>query len=142
MGWINWPTGFTKEVEREQNRRLRAVALQALTSIIERSPVGDPSQWKRPSSAPPGYIGGTFRGNNSVSVAAPDMSYNESITDKTGQRALARGSVVIGSVREPFAAIYVQNNLPYAEAIENGHSGQAPQGVYAVTFDSIKAALK
>lgn len=32
---------------------------------------------------------------------------------------------------DPYASVIIYNNLPYAEALENGHSGQAPRGVLA-----------
>ncbi|EIY0472576.1 HK97 gp10 family phage protein, partial [Escherichia coli] len=34
------------------------------------------------------------------------------------------------------------NNLPYAEALENGHSQQAPTGVYANAFHGVLQAYK
>lgn len=37
--------------------------------------------------------------------------------------------------------IYVTNNLAYAEALEEGHSKQAPLGIYAVTIDMMRREL-
>lgn len=122
MGWSKPPTGFGKVVEREQNKRLRAAAMQALSGVIERSPVDT----------------GHFRGNNSVSVGSPDYSVDEMAEDPSGNEALVQGMQIIGRVRDAFGVIYVQNNLPYAEELENGSSAQAPQGVYAVTFNNLK----
>lgn len=123
-GWSNPLGGFAREVEQEQNKRLRAAALQALSGVIERSPVDQ----------------GAFRGSHRVSVGSPDYSYSLADVDKTGSTTLAKGSSAIGAVRAPFTVIYVQSNLPYAETLENGNSQQAPQGVYAVTFDSLREA--
>lgn len=33
----------------------------------------------------------------------------------------------------PFTKTYITNNLPYIVPLENGHSGQAPQGMVAIT---------
>ena len=33
--------------------------------------------------------------------------------------------------------VYIQNNKPYAERLENGWSDQAPQGIYGLTFNFI-----
>ncbi|KAA5656825.1 hypothetical protein J471_5157, partial [Acinetobacter baumannii 1032359] len=33
--------------------------------------------------------------------------------------------------------VYIQNNQPYAERLENGWSDQAPQGIYGLTFNFI-----
>lgn len=124
MGWSKPPTGFADEVEKTQNKRLRAAALQALTGVIERSPVDT----------------GHFRGNNSVSVGSPDDSVDEMAEDPSGRETLAQGMSIIKRVRGAFEVIYVQNNLPYAEELENGSSKQAPQGVYAVTFNNLREA--
>ena len=139
-GWSKPLGGFAREVEQEQNKRLRATALQALSGVIERSPVDS----------------GAFRGSHRVSVGSPDNGYSLEDTDKTGSATLAKGSAAISSVRRPFEVIYVQSNLPYAEAIEfgqfvykpggkttpDGYSLQAPSGTYAVTFNSLKEGIQ
>ena len=123
-GWSNPPSGFAREVEATQNKRLRAAALQALSGVIERSPVDQ----------------GAFRGSHRVSVGSPDYSYSLTDTDKAGSATLAKGSSAIQAVRVPFTVIYVQSNLPYSEALENGSSQQAPQGVYQITMNNLKEA--
>ncbi len=121
MGWSKPPTGFGKVVEREQNKRLRAAALQAFQGVIERSPVDT----------------GAFRGNNRLTVGSRDDGYNLEATGiYNQQQAQAR----IAATREPFTVIFVQNSLPYASELEHGSSTQAPRGVYAVTFNSLKEA--
>jgi len=122
-GWSKSLSGFPREVEAEQNKRLRATALQALTGVIERSPVKS----------------GAFRGNNTVSVGQPDRSYDLDAQDKTGSKALGEGMRIIGRVDKAFDVIYVSNNLPYSEELEGGSSTQAPAGVYAITFDNLRA---
>lgn len=122
-GWSKSLSGFAREVEAEQNKRLRATALQALSGVIERSPVDT----------------GAFRGNNSVSVGQPDRGYDLDSQDRSGSEALGNGMRIIGRVTKAFDVIYIQNNLPYAEQLENGSSTQAPAGVYAITFDNLRA---
>ncbi len=138
-GWSKPLSGFATEVEQTQNKRLRAAALQALSGVIERSPVDT----------------GAFRGSHRVSVGSRDHGYSLSDKDKSGAATMAKGSTTIQTVRKPFEVIYVQSNLPYAEVIEfgqfvykpggkttpNGYSIQAPQGVYAVTFNNLKEAV-
>lgn len=116
------PTDFGKIVADDLGKQTRATALQALTGVIERSPVDS----------------GAFRGNHRVSVGSPDNGYSLDETDRTGGQALSRGSNVIGQIQQPLTLIYIQNNLPYAGVLENGSSSQAPQGVYAVTFNNLK----
>jgi hypothetical protein len=120
-GWTRRPTGYISVLESDVNKRLRAVALQALTGVIERSPVDT----------------GAFRGNNMVSVGSADEGYDESRNDVSGGQALSEGMTIIGRVRNPFNTIYIQNSLPYAEELENGSSSQAPAGIYGVTFNSL-----
>ena len=38
--------------------------------------------------------------------------------------------------------IYISNSLPYAEALENGHSRQAPQGVFRTVLPEVKEDIK
>lgn len=123
MGWKRRPTGFIPVVEGELNAMTRAIALQALTGVIERSPVDS----------------GAFRGNHQVSVNVVDSSFDTMNVDKSGEAALAAGAGKIGGARNPYQIIRVQNNLPYSEKLEDGYSGQAPQGVYQVTFDALRA---
>ncbi|MEG3078480.1 hypothetical protein R3F64_01250 [Halomonas sp. 5021] len=124
MAWSKPLGGFAREVEQTQNKRLRAAALQGFSGVIERSPVDE----------------GTFRGNHRVSVGSPDNAYDEDLTDSAGDKTLSDGFQIIGQVNNPFAVIYVQNNSPYGPPLENGSSKQAPQGVYAITFNDLKEA--
>ncbi|MGQ7247595.1 hypothetical protein ACUN9Y_09670 [Halomonas sp. V046] len=119
-GWSKSLSGFSRQVESDQNKRLRATALQALTGVIERSPVDT----------------GAFRGNNIVSVGQPQNTYN---LEATGDYNLQQGEVRLSRVTGAFEVIYIQNNLPYSEELEGGSSTQAPAGVYAITFDNLRA---
>lgn len=38
--------------------------------------------------------------------------------------------------------LIISNSLPYAEALENGHSGHAPSGVFRVVIPQLKEDLK
>jgi len=122
MPWSRSLAEFADMQEKRLNKELRATALQALTGVIERSPVKS----------------GRFRGNNQVTVGRETDSVLDR-EDKPGRQTYAEGAAAIGAVTEPFTYIVVQNNLPYAALIEEGRSKtQAPQGVYALTFNSLK----
>jgi hypothetical protein len=43
--------------------KIRGATSEVFSNIIQMTPVGDPSQWKNPASAPEGYVGGNARGN-------------------------------------------------------------------------------
>ncbi|MEN0582271.1 HK97 gp10 family phage protein [Phytobacter palmae] len=122
--WSIDPTLFVKQVEEDVCKQLRVISIQLLNEIVMRSPVDT----------------GRFRANNHVSIGSPDFSVTAN-TDKSGGPTLQQGSAVIAQGK-PYSVIYIQNNLPYAEALENGHSKQAPTGLYANAFNGITRAYK
>lgn len=122
--WSIDPTAFVGQVEEDVGKRLRFISLQLLNEIVQRSPVDT----------------GRFRANNQVSIESPEYSVTDT-TDKSGGATLQQGSAVIAQGK-PFSVIYIQNNLPYAEALEDGHSQQAPAGIYAVSFHGVAQAYK
>ncbi len=121
MSWSRSLSEFADEQEKRLNAELRATALQALTGVIERSPVDS----------------GRFRGNNQATVGSETDEVLDR-EDKSGRVTLADGRRIIEGIKKPFTYIVVQNNLPYAGVLEAGNSKQAPQGVFAATFESLK----
>lgn len=103
------PSKFTLEVVAAADERVRMIAGDMLSGVVSASPVDT----------------GAFRANHRVSVNSEDNSVGEA--NNSG----AIKSAKFGDV------IYIQNNLPYAERLENGWSGQAPVGVYGVTFSAV-----
>lgn len=122
--WSVDPSMFAQQVEEDVGKRLRIISMALLSEIVTRSPVDK----------------GTFRANNQVSIGSPDYTKTEAV-DKNGAHTIQQGSAVIAQGK-PFSVIYIQNNLPYAEALENGHSQQAPSGVYANSFHGVSQAYK
>ena len=72
---------------------------------------------------------GVFKANHNRSSDAPDYSFDP---DKTfsSEPAPTGGK---------FPVFFVANAAPYADELEHGHSMQAPNGVYGVTYTSAKA---
>ena len=105
-------------------------AFAVLRNLIFASPVGNPSLWQNPGSAPSGYVGGTFRRNWIVSIGG----FNESIIegqDEVGATTAAAGrSVIEGwkAQRRLQTNLVIQNNVPYANRLAQGFSRQAPAG--------------
>jgi len=122
--WSIDPSLFVKQVEEDVGKKLRFISLQLLNEIVMRSPVDT----------------GRFRANNRVTMGSPDYASSAS-TDKAGGQTLQQGSAVIAQGK-PYSVIYIQNNLPYAESLEDGHSQQAPEGIYAVSFHGVMQAYK
>lgn len=118
----------------------RVIALGLFRNIVRISPVGNPDRWKDPSSAPPGYVGGRFRGNWQVG-ASPAAAATDDI-DPTGALANARAASVL-SPGSPLVGIgrtiWLFNNVPYAERLEDGWSTVAPDGVVNVAIRQLLA---
>lgn len=94
---------------------MEAVASEVFRRLVTRSPVDT----------------GRFRANWRVGIGAPDTSTSEA-TDKDGSSTIRSGQAAIAGA-EPGQSIAMTNSLPYARALEYGHSTQAPAGMVAIT---------
>ncbi len=121
-GWSTPPSLFAGVVEEALTQRVRVIALAMLNEIVLRSPVDT----------------GRFRGNNIVSVGAPVYTSSANV-DPTGSETIQQGVRVMTGL-EPYTQVFIQNNLIYAVPLEDGHSQQAPAGIYAVSFNSVSQA--
>lgn len=101
------------------------IAMQALIGITNKMPVDK----------------GRARGNTIVSISALNYGLTDGV-DKAGSGTIGRGEQTILNDRDPFAAVFVQNNLPYINRLENGHSQQAPFGMFALTAAEIETQFK
>lgn len=119
QGWSTPPSLFAGVVEEALTQRVRVIALAMLNEIVLRSPVDT----------------GRFRGNNIVSIGAPVYTTTENL-DKSGGETIQRGLSVMSGL-EPYTQVFIQNNLVYSVELENGHSKQAPAGIYGVSFNSV-----
>nr|DAT86179.1 MAG TPA: tail component [Caudoviricetes sp.] len=91
--------------------------------------VNDSMDIKRPE----GYVGGRFKNNWYVGLDSQPTETND-IPDASGQGSNSRGLAVLEVFRVgQVNSIYFTNNLPYAQALENGHSNQAPGGMVGLT---------
>ena len=100
---------------------LHEIALFALRGIVKMSPVDT----------------GRFRGNWVTSVGAADMVTKYDNVRPAGQSINEADTKL--SASEGVKPIYIQNNLPYANRLENGYSRQAPAGMVAITIGNINA---
>ena len=137
-GWSIPPSVFADQIDEEVSKRVRTIALALLNEVIERSPVGNPDLWKSPP--PPGYVGGRFRGSHIVSIGAPVYTVTTNV-DPSGSDTRSKGMAALSGL-EPYTQIFIQTNLPYAERLEQGHSGQAPDGLYELAFISVSEVYR
>jgi hypothetical protein len=105
-------------------RAVRGGFVQVGERLIELSPVGDPALWQRLPSRD--YHPGTFRSNWNASADQIDFSttLSTNITEVNGLSALP--PKLVGKV------LYHANSLPYANALNWGHSSQAPVGILPI----------
>jgi len=115
---------FVKTVKAREDVIVRRVGLQALESVVRMSPVDT----------------GRFKGNWQVGLSAPVRATLET-EDKSGTQTIARGNQVL-SHAQAGGIIYLSNNLPYARALEYGHSqAQAPNGMVRITVARLQGML-
>ncbi len=122
---------FAKKAGDNADKVVRKVVLDIGRSLVEKTPVGNPDLWQNPDNKPDGYVGGHARANWSHSIGAlVNQEFKE--IDATGGASIDR---IISSV--PIKAAgkvhYIQNSVPYIQALEDGHSTQAPAGMVAIT---------
>jgi hypothetical protein len=114
------------------------VAVSLSQKIIERTPVGQPSTWQNPDSAPPGYVGGRARANWFPTINSPSDDTTESTsTNESASRITGIQKEIVGNV------YYLTNNLPYIRRLEyDNWSKQAPRGMVRVTLREALGELR
>jgi hypothetical protein len=124
MPWDKPVESFMVEVEEQTTKLVRSMVLYAFKGISSASPIKD----------------GQYRGNHNIGLRVIDPK-TTSPNDKSGSATLSRAIRRL-SKSEPYPVIFISNGLPYADALENGHSGQALLGVYGVSFNSMLARFE
>lgn len=111
---------------------VRKITFEVFKAVVLRSPVDT----------------GRFRSNWNFSLASPD--YSTSLADPTlkgrkpGDPAPTNAPTLTGGDRgarqaqmaltiEAGSVAFLSNGLPYSQRLENGYSGQAPQGMVRLT---------
>lgn len=119
---------FSLQLRREWEQKkedlaeiVQVVAIEGLKRIVLKSPVDT----------------GRFRGNWLVSVGTTDMTATEK-TDKNGGATITAGANEVAAYPVTLPPVFIQNNLPYADRLEDGYSGQAPHGVVALTLAELE----
>jgi len=116
MGWKGKrPTEFSFDVAKTAEDQIKKITMDAVQSLVVSSPVDT----------------GAYRASHIVSVGSGDYGVREPSTNAVQDAAIQAVKFKLGSL------IYIQNNQPYAERLENGWSDQAPQGIYKTTFTYI-----
>lgn len=104
-------------------RAKQDLAQFALTRIVARTPV----------------LTGHARANWQVTIGSPATGVVEGV-DPSGAATLANGMAAIMGDRDPFAVVWITNNAPYIQTLEQGNSGHTPAGMVAVTAAELRRA--
>lgn len=118
-GFRSWAA---KQPRTAVHRAVRYIGLEGIRRLVLRSPVAQ----------------GRYRANHRVTIGGPTTAEIET-EDPSGAATIAAGEAVLATIRDdaPFEPIHMGNAARHAEALEYGHSSQAPQGVYGVTFNEL-----
>lgn len=121
-GWSVPPSLFMGAVEKDLSKKVRTIAIQLLNEVTMRMPVDT----------------GRARANTIVSIGSPVYQVLDSY-DKSGGNTIMAGAARLSGL-EPYTVVYLQNNLPYIERLEDGYSKQAPIGMFGAAFNSVARA--
>ena len=114
---------FEAKTVRKLDLAVKKIALELFSRVILRSPVDT----------------GRFRGNWQVQVGGVPSGTLE-LDDKTGEATIGKvQAAAVGLVAGD--VIYLANNLPYGPRLEEGYSGQAPQGMVALTVQDFQSIV-
>lgn len=114
------PTAFVKVVEADLKNKRNEIAAEALQMVVSGSPVDT----------------GAFRSSHVVSINEEDHTVPGI---RSAQETIDAGLAVIAKADQPYQAVMVQSNIAHGEALEAGHSQQAPTGIYRPTMAHIRA---
>lgn len=118
---------FAEKAQEKADEAVAGIVYGIAASVDNLSPVGDATYWKNPP--PPGYVGGRFRANWMLGVDV--MPTGTTTLVDTSAKGLNGGTTtarIAAAIPDDAAGhiYYLANNLPYAQALEHGHSRQAP----------------
>lgn len=84
---------------------------------------------------------GEARGNWRFTTSKVSAAYSRSARDVSGAGAIARLAATVGTLtlKKP---VYMSNNAPYIERLENGWSKQAPAGMLAKNVHRVQLKYK
>lgn len=123
MGFSDDIRRFVHKAAKAQDQIVRTATLELFSGVIRSTPVDT----------------GRARGNWQTSVGAPASGEVDRL-DPTGAEAIAEVQQ-----KTPAGAgqvTYLSNNLPYIEALERGHSQQAPAGMVRINMDRVSKMVE
>lgn len=116
---------FTKKINADSEKVFRGTSIAMFSSIVKRTPVDK----------------GSLVGNWQVDINnMPDNTLDEQ--DPGRSETITKGSTTANAAKIN-DAIFIVNNLPYAERIENGYSTvKSPEGMVRVTLTEFQREVE
>lgn len=147
---------FTKGLNEEivklrtsSEKTVRQVAFVIDRELVRRTPVGNPDLWKANAGkkrGDPGYVGADYTGGRARANWLPSL---ETPSEEVIEEPDPTGAGAINKMAQVTAAfklgqkIFISNNLEYIQALEDGHSSQAPNGFVSGSIQvGVKTVLK
>lgn len=109
-----------KAVPEQVSQVTRALGLRVLSGVVLRTPVDT----------------GRARGNWQTTVGHPGPGQEIMTEDKGGGTVLSQGASSIAE-QKGYQPIYLENNVPYIDRLEDGYSKQAPNGMVLLTLTEL-----
>ena len=114
------------ETDEKIDIAVKKIGIDALKNVVKKSPVDT----------------GRFRGNWQTTIGTPTSLTVRSV-DKSGTATINAGVRKVTKFDyKKNKVIFIQNNLPYANRLENGWSRQAPKGMVSQTIQLLNARYK
>lgn len=139
---------FAVETKQNIDSAVREIVLTLGAEVDKRSPIGNRELWasniyrasRGLAPLPEGYVGGHFRANNQYGFGAKPSG---EITGEDPSGKTTMNTLQAKIALAPAAGVhYIANNVPYAVALENGHSKQAPQGIYRLAMMDVVNGIR
>lgn len=109
---------WARETLRNLDGIQRKACTQLFSDIIQSSPIADPTLWKTPQRK--SSSAGKFRANWQVSLDSPTSN----VINSSNHSAAIPAMITQLGKSTRHNTIYFQNNVPYAQRLEAGHSSQ------------------
>lgn len=104
---------------------VKVTMIELFSRVIQKSPVDT----------------GRFRANWNCSIGSPDLSTSQEI-DHSGSGAISKATSTVVSYTLNGQSVFLTNNLPYADRLENGWSKQAPNGMVRLSVMEIQNSVR
>ena len=125
MGWTGVkPQIWASKTDDKLSTAVRKISLELFSRVILKTPVDT----------------GRARANWQVAIGSvPDGTLE--LTDASGTATISKATAGTAGVKAG-DVIYLINNLPYAQRLEDGYSGQAPAGMVGLTVQEFQRVVR